>query len=528
VGGLSSEASSARPNFYVRAVVSLVLLAGFYAVTVSVSAGLFVVPLFVLKHGRIGTYLLFVFGACWIPASLLILGIVNARPPPFRPGGPRLERHQAPELFALLDKLAGRAGTAAPTEIYLSPLPDLSVTESGGFLGFGAKRILQIGVPLLGDVTVAELRAGLAHELGHFVGGDTRLTGILSYTVSLFHSVLESVKRDAFREGTSHNAIEAGFAMAKIVGDIVVRGYARLYFFVMSASSRRQELAADALAAEIAGRDAVIRLLEKVSVLSPSYRVYLQGDVGFAVREGAMPTDLLEGYQRFRARFDMLPIGVELLRAARERKDDPYDSHPPPSVRIAKLRAMIRGVDEPSERSALSLLVDANLLGGWFHDVTLNMMQPKVVTRSLPWANIPSSVYAPNVTKRAREVAAALHAVYPDCSTLAAMFLRVVDVAGAGRAAEVMGSIAAGSAHLPPALQAQVTPSLGAVLALLFQGALLERGGVIEDSLGAPCLVVRFGGDAIPAARIAIDSVNNEGARALLLSWADRLRGAAH
>lgn len=84
----------------------------------------------------------------------------------------------------MLDEPGARAGTAPPEEIYLTALPDLGVTEIGGTLGIGGRRILVLGVPLLHWLTVAELRAGLAHELGHYLGGDTKLSGVVSYCES--------------------------------------------------------------------------------------------------------------------------------------------------------------------------------------------------------------------------------------------------------------------------------------------------------------------------------------------------------
>lgn len=42
-------------------------------------------------------------------------------------------------------------------------------------MGVGSKRVMGLGLPLLNALTVSELRAVLAHEFGHFVGGDTSL-----------------------------------------------------------------------------------------------------------------------------------------------------------------------------------------------------------------------------------------------------------------------------------------------------------------------------------------------------------------
>lgn len=95
-------------------------------------------------------------------------------------------------------------------------------------------------------LTKAEFRAVLAHELGHFAGGDTRLVGVAGYTHALFRSVLVSTHaRPAFARRGS--ILGVGAAASANVGEAVARFYARLYFRVTHALSRRQELAADEL-----------------------------------------------------------------------------------------------------------------------------------------------------------------------------------------------------------------------------------------------------------------------------------------
>ena len=67
----------------------------------------------------------------------------------------------------------------------------------------------------------------------------------------------------------------------------------------------------------------------------------------------------------------------------------------------------------------------------------------------------------------------------------------------------------------------------GSLLGSLFEGALVERGGTLEPSFGAPSLVVRFEGEGVPAAKIARDAMHHDGAKALLGQWAERLGAPA-
>jgi len=41
-------------------------------------------------------------------------------------------------------------------------------------MGFGSRRVMGLGLPLLQILTVAQFRAVLPHEFGHYYGADTR------------------------------------------------------------------------------------------------------------------------------------------------------------------------------------------------------------------------------------------------------------------------------------------------------------------------------------------------------------------
>ncbi len=227
---------------------------------------------------------------------LLPYGVFTARAPPFTAPGREIVRADAPKLFDMLDELALAAKARAPTKVYLSTMPNVGVSQTGGFMGMGSTRMLVVGVPILHVLRVAEVRAVLAHEYGHFVGSDTQLAGIQAYTHALFVSVLQSTTtRPKFAR--AHVMFDAGAQVAAKIGTTIGRFYARLYFRITHALSRRQELAADALCSELAGTDSAMSALEKAT-LAELYRAYIMSDVLDVVRAGAMPTDLLDGFLR--------------------------------------------------------------------------------------------------------------------------------------------------------------------------------------------------------------------------------------
>jgi Zn-dependent protease with chaperone function len=84
-------------------------------------------------------------------------------------------------------------------------------------------------------LTIAEMRAVLAHEFGHYYGGDTRLAPWIYKT------------REAILRTVGHLSRRGSILQFPFVF------YARLFMRVTQAISRAQEYAADALAARTVG-----------------------------------------------------------------------------------------------------------------------------------------------------------------------------------------------------------------------------------------------------------------------------------
>ncbi|MEU3062640.1 M48 family metallopeptidase [Streptomyces subrutilus] len=84
--------------------------------------------------------------------------------------GPLLYRADAPELFALIDEVAGVVGTTGVHVVVVDTEANASVTT----YGLRARRVLTIGLGLWEVLSPQERVALLGHELGHFAHGDTR------------------------------------------------------------------------------------------------------------------------------------------------------------------------------------------------------------------------------------------------------------------------------------------------------------------------------------------------------------------
>jgi Zn-dependent protease with chaperone function len=527
---MDTRIAYAPPSAFKRAALSLALLVGFYLVLIGTATVLFVTPIAasVLK-ASLGLRLLFLFVVCWVPAGLLVASALKAKRPPFVTPGRRLGKEDAPALFEAVTELASRAGTAPPTEVYLDWMPNLAVTEAGSV--FAPRRVLIVGAPLFNLLSVDELRAGIAHELGHFIGGDTRLTTFSCQTHALFASVLTTLERNPFKAGTQHAFIEIGLWLAQGLGGIIVRVYGSLFLRLTRPISRRQELVADALSAALLNGRIAGSALEKISVCAPLYERYLQEEVVFALRQGAMPTDLTAGFDRLRSHFLASEMGRRFVETVRAAETDRYDTHPALADRLRALDEESGSVLHPDDRSASALLPPDSVVDAWLVQTTrerlIAALQASDVTvravRELPWVQIAQDVYAPAAREAARRAAERLYPFLPGATTLSGMFVN------AWRRMEVAGPLELVS-RLEPAL-ARLTPDdaqraairIGAgLLGALLQGALLEQGAVAEESLGES-LLLRLGEERVNVAEtLALLGRQPEEGQAALNRWAAR------
>lgn len=100
---------------------------------------------------------------------------------------PVVERADAPALFAEVDAVAGRMGMPTVDQIGFHDACNASIQVKRRWIpGAGSALVLKLGFPLMATISPAQLRAVLAHELGH-VGGmravvDTVLARLLAIT----------------------------------------------------------------------------------------------------------------------------------------------------------------------------------------------------------------------------------------------------------------------------------------------------------------------------------------------------------
>jgi Zn-dependent protease with chaperone function len=261
-----------------------------------------------------------------------------------------VSRADQPGLVQEVAAVAAAAGQDPPAEIVLTLDANAAVCELGAAPLRPGRRVLYLGLPLLAALSREQFRAVLAHEFGHYAAGDTRLGAWLWRTRQMMCRTIVAV-----REGGSlpHRAVSRPLI-----------AYGNAFVRVTEAISRRQELAADRLAASLAGRSATSSALRRIGAIAEEWHAFWRASALPLVAGGHMPP-LAAGFAQMLETPESL-MHVERLvedRLAGE-KPDPFSSHPTLRERLDNLAAIPDGRKRlvTREEPALWLVAELDLV----------------------------------------------------------------------------------------------------------------------------------------------------------------------
>ncbi|ELP65043.1 M48 family metalloprotease [Streptomyces turgidiscabies] len=362
-----------------RALRALVLLAGFYLLGVLLLAALAGTDFLLFAHAptAVAAKLTAVSVLLAIPLArgLLMLRTPKGEEPPGLP----VTEAEEPELWRIVRELAEQVGTRAPSRIVLTGDVNAAVSEDARLLGLltGPRR-LYLGVPLMQGLTEAQLRAVLAHELGHYAGSDTRLAALtlrgrvqLVRTIRNFEERAGSTEaRERARQERKNARAEARGKAARTIDTAgagityralarIYTAYAKVYLRATLADSRRQEYAADASAARIAGRDAIASALREIPVLDGAFGFYVRSYATLGTEAGLLPPhgEVFGGFGRM-----LTARQLELASLRSELPTEPtspYDSHPAVADRVRRIELLpADGRADEAHGAAIAVLTD--------------------------------------------------------------------------------------------------------------------------------------------------------------------------
>jgi len=297
-----------------RAALAIALMIGFYIFALVIAFVLLSIPL------AEWTYLhrldLRIAVAC-IGVGLAVLWALVPRIDTFEPPGPRLDDSEYPHLFRVIRDVAASTSQAEPAEVYLLNEVNAWVAHRGGAMGFGSRRVMGIGLPLLQALSLGEFKAIIAHEFGHYSSGDVKLGPWVYKTRGAIGRAIAGV------HGTF---IEAPF-----------QWYGRQFLKLTHAVSRQQEFIADQVAARVAGAANLANALRRVTALTPAYSSYLHEEVLPVLEAGFLPP-IAGGFDEFLRADSIAEASQRFVNIAEtDGRTDLFDTHPSLRDRLTAL-----------------------------------------------------------------------------------------------------------------------------------------------------------------------------------------------
>jgi len=433
-----------------RALLAIVLMVSFYVLAAAVVLGLLWIPYAEWVYlDRVHPRLAF---GCIVSALALVVAVFPRRDN-FDAPGPRLDEASQRKLFTMLRSVADATKQDMPAEVFLVSDVNAWVSNRGGTMGFGSRRVMGLGLPLLQGLTVSEFKAVIAHEFGHYAAGDVGLGPWIYKTRAAIARVMSSL---------GDSWVSAIF-----------NAYGNLFMRLTLAISRQQEFLADALAARIVHPAIMASALRRTGGLSPAFAAYWKSEVSPALEAGYLPP-LATGFNQF--------LGSERVTAAMTRsvnaeieedQSSPFDTHPPLKERLEALsRLPAPNVPLSSEPPASSLLEDLD----WHARELLSFAageQAIKQLREIGWDQLASQVY----TAGWRQTVARF-AQFLSSHTADALPLDRAEYAKLG------SSLPGGGTRSSDERVAMACNIVAAGVAL----ALLATGATLESQLGSPIL----------------------------------------
>jgi len=350
------------------------------------------------------------------PSQLVILflgGIVIAatmfwsllpRREKFEAPGLLLDRSSQPRLFAHLDDIAASLDEPLPREVYLMGQVNAFVADRGGILGFGSRRVMAIGLPLLSILTVSEFRAVLAHEFAHYYSGDTRMGPWVYKTQS---AIIRTFRNIGSLSQLGRVAI---LQLMHAVVASVLKWYFIFFLRVINFVSRRKEYRADELACLVAGAKPLVEGLQKIHGAALAWPPYWNTEVVPVLKQGCVPA-IADGFARFLA---APQISVQVTKGIEneiaEGRTEPYDTHPPLRDRIAAIQRLGLAPGAQDDQLALSLLDDPESAElQYLHTINPNLSKGSL--RHVGWDEIGRMVTIPSWKSAVSEYASLMQGI---------------------------------------------------------------------------------------------------------------------
>ena len=204
-----------------------------------------------------------------------------------------------PTLIAFVNQVADDAKAPRPHKVFLAADVNAAVFYHLSLLNLliPSRKNLVLGLGLVNVLTVAELKAVLAHEFGHFAQRSMAV-GRWVYTAQQIagHIVGKRDVLDRFLMGISHTDIRVawiGWALRLVVWSIraITDTFFRVVILAERALSREMEFQADKVAVSLTGSDALVHALYKIPAADDAWD-HVMAVAGQELARGRVVPDL--------------------------------------------------------------------------------------------------------------------------------------------------------------------------------------------------------------------------------------------
>jgi Zn-dependent protease with chaperone function len=180
---------------------------------------------------------------------------------------------EQPALVAFIHGIAKETGTAKPKKIFLSHDVNASVFYHSSFwsMFLPVKKNLKIGLGLMNAINIAEFKAVIAHEFGHF---SQRSMKVGSFVYNVNRIIFNMLYRNTGYSNTLSGfaSVHAVFTIFAQLTALIVQGIQwvlqQMYKFVnvsYMALSREMEFHADLVSASVSGSNNIVSSLKRIS-----------------------------------------------------------------------------------------------------------------------------------------------------------------------------------------------------------------------------------------------------------------------
>lgn len=452
------------------ALLTVALLGGFAAGALAVSVALGWVGLRLWERAGWASQ---AAAVAYLAASALAAWVaVGVRRPRFSRPGLEVREAEQPALLALIHEVAAALDVPPPRRVYLTPDARAFSGEAGGLLGLGATPVLGLGLGLLSLETVSELRATVAHVLGHWAPDGARLGPLV------------------------HRA-RAALAAVPVCGGLAGRpfeAYRALLLRVTAPVARRHALAADRAAAAVTGAAAHAAALRRAARAPILLEGFVRSEVAPVLARGHRPDNPWDGLRAYVEELDAQGGLAEVEAAVSAQASDAEDDQPSLAERLAQAARLGDPAPPADARPARSLLVNADRIEREVGAALAARLAPGADLAPVSWTEVGERVWGPALAEEGRVFAARLAGASGGAATATAALRALARSLAAGRDEVAARVLEPGLAALPAGERREaVEKVVGRALAVLIGEALVERGGSWRSAVGRP-LEVTLGG----------------------------------